>query len=313
MNVRVDALKKQARRRSTERHIAAVATLFIFPAIIGIFGAGTADAVTYFGLNLVIFVWSAVVIVFCLFFWRWNPTGEDVVGLAVSHENLENEVSECEKRIEKYARSINLLTIQANYSISSRNTIVTHVKAGMPDRAALEKAINDLADPLIAQGEEIFGLGSGERWSFAVYLYSKKSATLISVWRDRARCHPSRGMGRAWAAGEGHVGKSFTDQIPYITGDARSEEARQFSTAPPLKIEPYDRDTYISFAAIPIGPILNQDTRPYGVLVGTSDRVGRFDRENSGILVQIAISIASLLITGNFDIDLLTAEQHDAE
>lgn len=299
------AVRALSRRRSVERTFSSLASLVIIPGVCAVLGAFTPDLHRDLGSYGLGFLWLAVLALLAVFAIRLNPTGESLLELAVENEDQQDKIAQLTDREAELATQIDRLAFESSYSLSVRAAILTFARAKIATMEELRKAIDDLASPLYLQGEFIFQLQAAEAWNFAVYLYSAERDLLVPVWREKARRHRSAhgSLGREWGRGEGHVGKAFVDKRVIITGDALSRDAEPFSTVPPSKERDYDKALYRSFASVPIGPLLEGDGRPYGVLVATSDRVGRFDRGNAGILEQIAGAIASLLIAGELDID----------
>ncbi len=305
--IRRNALKSLSRRRNIERGLSSVAVLVVIPGVCALLGAFTPDIHKDYGTNVVSFIWLSVLVFLAVFAIRLNPTGESLLGLAVENEEQQDAIAKMQDGEARLSELVDRLAFETNYSASVRSAILTLSRQRITTIGGLEKAIHDLASPLDLEGEFIFNIGPSESWSFAVYLYSTNRDLLVPVWRRKAKNHksPRSDLGREWARGEGHVGKAFVDQRMIITGDAQHPDAEPFSAVPTSKERPYDRAVYRSFASVPIGPLLTSDGRPYGVLVATSDRVGRFSRENAGILIQIAGAVASFLITGGLDIDVI--------
>ncbi len=303
--VRRRAVKGLSRRRSVERWLTGVAALVIVPGTCAVLGAFTPDLDKSYGTNVLIVIWVAVLLVLAALAIRLNPTGESLLALAVENEEFEETIATLIEEKSQLSSLVDRLALQASYSSSVRSAILSFARQNISDIEGLEKAINDLASPLYLEGEFIFDIGPSEAWSFAVYLFSESRDILMPIWRRKSQNHksPKGDLGREWGRGEGHVGKAFVDQRVIITGDAQHPDAEPFSAVPPTKEKGYDRALYRSFASVPIGPLLAEDDRPYGVLVATSDRVGRFGRDNSGMLIQISGAVASLLITGGLDID----------
>jgi hypothetical protein len=280
--------------------------------VIGFLGAFTSDIHKNYG-SVIYWLWLIVAILFIISALRLHLSSRSSIALVVDNEGLSDQVRELQIDSEQLTRAIDLLALQVNYGASARATILSHARRGIRTIEQLKEALADMAAPLYSQGEFIFDFRLSEKWSFTVFLFSEKQRLLLPVWRERAKDFPSFGETRAWGPGEGHVGKAFVDQKSIITGDVRSPEAAEFSSIPPHRRKDYDDDLYVSFASIPIGPILEEDRRPYGVIVGTSNQPGRFDREKAGILFQVAGAIASLLITSESDIDNLLVPQVTTE
>jgi hypothetical protein len=162
------------------------------------------------------------------------------------------------------------------------------------DWAGLERVVKNVLEPLVANGEDIFGFGPSEKWNFVVYIYHQATDELVAVWREKGQAHPSEGLGRKWRRGQGHVGFAFANARAVITEDGRDQDVRNLVTAPEGHRRDYDEDVYVSFASIPIGPVGAQ-LEPLGVLVATSDRAGRFSSENSRIFAQAALALANCI------------------
>jgi GAF domain-containing protein len=64
--------------------------------------------------------------------------------------------------------------------------------------------------------------------------------------------------------------------------------------SPNAKRYDYDKETYRSFASIPIGPI-DENSQPFGVLVATSDQINRFYKGNCLILTHVADTLANVI------------------
>jgi hypothetical protein len=302
--LRTTVLRGLASNTETERLLSGIATLVIFPVLIGVLGAFSSDIRASYGA-VVYWVWLAVATLFILSALRLQLSSRSSIALVVENERLSDRIHILETDAEQLTRAIDFLALQVSYNSSARAAVLAHAQRGIQDVQQLREALADMAAPLYLQGEFIFDFKLSEKWSFTIYLYSAEQRMLLPVWRERAKDFPSLGDTRSWGPGEGHVGKAFVDQKSIVTGDVRSPEAAEFSSVPPQLRKEYDDELYVSFASIPIGPILEHDNRPYGVLVGTSNRAGRFDRENAGILFQVAGTIASLLITSKSDIDKL--------
>ncbi len=159
----------------------------------------------------------------------------------------------------------------------------------------LKLAIEAVCICFAAERETWFGFAIGEKWNFAVYLWDDNDEMLKPVWREKAYCHPSTGPGREWREREGHVGQAFSNKDVIITEDAQLPAVVGL-VAPNDKLEVYDADTYVSYVS---QPILRSDetARPFGVLVATSNEVGRFDEANCRVFAHAAIALASILET----------------
>jgi nitrate reductase NapE component len=310
-SLRRDVVKVEATKKQTELHVANVVAFVLFPIVMGWLGAFTSDIYRVHPW-LAVALWVLTFISFGLFWWRAYPSTPALLKLVDQNETLGDQIDELEITISDLGQSLNLLAAQATFSISSRVMLVHYLKRGISTVAEVRECFSEILAPAYLDGEFLFGFGGSERWNFAVYLYSSEQDLLVPVWREKAQNHPSAGMGRSWGRGQGHVGKAFVDLQTIITGDSQLEEVAQLSAAPTRLQRGYDGSTYRSFAAIPIGPMLpDKEPLPYGVLVATSDRVGRFDRENTAVLSQAAGIIGSLIALGSLEIDRLRDSTND--
>ncbi|CAJ0867314.1 hypothetical protein AMST5_01942 [freshwater sediment metagenome] len=303
-SVRSQVLKRESEKSQGELVVANVIAFVAFPAIIGLMGAFTSDIYKSHGW-LVFLLWTIIIVFFGLFWWRAYPAPQSLLKLVHENEGMETKIQNLEKDVSALEESIRMLASQAELALSSQSIIITSLDRRISTLDDLRWAISDLCAVFYIEGEFVFGFGGSELWNFGVYLYSKKSDLLVPVWREKSRNHPSQGTGRTWERGQGHVGKSFADAQVIITGDALQPDVRQLWWAPTGSEKPYDGEVYRSFASIPIGPIREDEKRPYGVLVATSDRLGRFDRENAVILQLVAGAIGSILVLSGATYDSL--------
>lgn len=297
-------LRSESQKTEWDRLVTHAVVLVVFPSIIGVLGAFTSDIHKAHG-PLIWAIWIVLIIFFVAFWMRYVPATSSVLALLRENEDLAEELRDKQRTIAGLETSITLLTYQSALSLSTRGMVAEYVKRGLSTTAELAEALSSLLAPLYLEGEGIFGFGGSERWNFAVYLYSKERDLLVPVWREKARTHPSVGPGRSWGRGQGHVGKAFVDRASIITPDSLHPEVEPLSSAPRGMEADYDREVYRSFAALPIGPLGDDVELPYGVLVGTSDRSGRFDRENVALLAHAAGAVASLVALADINMDSL--------
>ena len=175
-----------------------------------------------------------------------------------------------------------------------------YVEKNFDDVEEIDNAISEILATIVNEREEIFEFSAKEWWNFAVYIYDPNEQLLKPIWREKHRNHPSEGIGRAWARGEGHIGKAFVDCDPKITSDATIAAINDLLGPPQNKKRHYDSQAYQSFASIPIGPI-NEDEEPIGVLVATSNQKGRFNKPNSQILRHTAGVLANFIYLNHIE------------
>lgn len=177
----------------------------------------------------------------------------------------------------------------------------------------LREAVSEVVDAIVDNRDELFGVEENrELWNFAVYLWCPRKMRLFQLYRVKSPNHPAGPIGRSFAMGQGHVGKAFSDRSAKITADSGQPDVRNLMDAAPDLTRPYDAQLYVSYASIPIGDSEN-DGKPLGVLVATSNRVGRFDTLNAVPLRLCAQVIATLMKVTEFkfDSEMLTSQVSD--
>jgi hypothetical protein len=300
-------LSREAKAADLEYAITNYVVGLLFPALIGVGGAYTGDMGKLHPFIPFAF-WLVLLGIYALLWWRVRPANRSIIGLLRDSERLSYELSQRKNDVDQLGQSLDLLIWQSEISLSTRRMVVAYVEQGVTDINSLRECLGELLAPVYQSAEELFGTGASERWSVAVYLYSKKQDELIPIWTERAQLHPSTGNGRNWARGEGHVGKAFVNGSAIITLDASHPDVAALSATPPGKTKSYD-DVYRSFAAVPIGPLVGEGL-PLGVLVATSDRSGRYDQENTNVLRHLADVIAGLVTLAHIDVDVL--QEHES-
>lgn len=148
--------------------------------------------------------------------------------------------------------------------------------------------------PMIDSGGVLFEFDYGEVWSVSVYEFNESSELLEPVWWDRPHDHPSQGVPRSWRSGDGHVGSAFMQDRILFTTDLSSDEAAMLLKPSTTNERDYDCDVYRSFVSAPILLDGNPEPQRFGVLVITSNEIGRFDDENKAIVGQAAQVLAQL-------------------
>jgi hypothetical protein len=162
----------------------------------------------------------------------------------------------------------------------------------------LTEWLTDLLDFLVTDKLTLFGIGD-EQWNFSVYLFDPATSELSCVVTRRPTKKEEEAPHRSWREGEGHVGKAFQGRRPLVCADSADANVRGFFDAPAGKLMDYDLDRYRSLAAL---PIQSDDEPPFGVLVATSDIVGRFDPEDEETfrpLLSLSRTLATLLSVYN--------------
>jgi GAF domain len=303
-------LGEEARRADLEKSVATWAAVIVFLVAMAVLGAFTPDLWKYDRV-LTGGAWLVLAIAYAFAYFRTFPSTRSFVTLAVNNEQLEQDVRDLTTSLEALQRSIGLLSFLDSLNFSSRRMATAYIQNTPKTLADFKEMCAELLAPVYLEGEALFGLGGSERWNFAVYLYSKDRDELVPVWREKSANHPSEGMGRAWGSGRGHVGKAFIDGQPIITGDATHPDVAQFCASGEAARE-YDSEVYRSFASFPIGPIVNGESKPFGVLVATSDRIERFSKENTVVLSHLAETLAAIVSLAHIDAQMMLRSSSDS-
>lgn len=206
------------------------------------------------------------------------------------HQNYERSVAEAET----YKQKILYLSVLQEIIFAWNIMLLRYHRDAQPSAGGLGDEIGKILSLIVFKREDLFGFRAGEFWNFAVYLFDPQENVLRPVWRDKHPSHPSTGDARVWRPGEGHVGKAFIERKALITADATLQEVAQFLAAPMEKARPHDDTAYKALASFPIEGVA-ESGEAAGVIVATSDRIGRFDRVNSLVLNHAAAVLANVI------------------
>ncbi|MWV26436.1 hypothetical protein [Aurantiacibacter rhizosphaerae] len=148
--------------------------------------------------------------------------------------------------------------------------------------------------PMLEAAGILFNFGFDDVWSVAIYELEPTSEILEPVWFKRTEDHPSSGMPRSWRVGDGHVGSAFMQNRVLYTIDMADAEASMLLKPSAENGREYDDNVYRSFVSAPITLDLKSGPTQFGVLVITSNEIGRFDNENRAIVGHAAQVLAHL-------------------
>ena len=137
---------------------------------------------------------------------------------------------------------------------------------------ALMETLSALLDMVVAQKDVLLGM-TDERWNFAIYLYEPTGDQLKCLICRRPIRAEETAPHRAWHPGEGHVGLAFSRGEELVASDTSDPQIEQLFRGHGAKHRDDDTARYRSIASI---PIRTRGDNPWGVLVATSDRAGRF-------------------------------------
>ena len=139
-------------------------------------------------------------------------------------------------------------------------------------KTAVMGTLSALLDMVVAQKDVLFGM-TDERWNFAIYLYEPTGDQLKCLICRRPIRAEETAPHRAWQSGEGHVGLAFSRGEELVASDTADPQIEQLFRGHGAKHRDDDTIRYRSIASI---PIRTRGDNPWGVLVATSDRAGRF-------------------------------------
>jgi putative methionine-R-sulfoxide reductase with GAF domain len=310
----IDKIVELARKESAAlrelKRTAGIATAYVFPAILAVWVAFYEKLISadpwlfwlpFAGLVLL----QAVV-------GRYHLRGNQLVQEAYfeSRDILDHN-NTLKKSCNKLKRDIVYLSVVQEAALVWKAMERKYIEGGIHNADDLRESIAEIMAIIVRGRVKLFEFEPDELWNIAVYLYDARQERLAPVWRERHDEHPSKGLGREWARGQGHVGKAFADGATKITGDATDSDVAALMQPPGDMVNAYDDSAYRSFASVPIGPI-NQGDDPIGILVATSDRINRFDKANSLILLHAASVLANVVHLNHINLStMLNDRQRD--
>ena len=237
---------------------------------------------------------SVFIIIHALSF-LWTIQGAQLLqeSYFASREIFE-ENEELSTQSEKLKNVIRSLTILHEAVLGWRVMLRKYKSRSFDEPQEIHECISEILSVVVDRREEIFEISGVEWWSFAIYIFDKEEAVLKPIWREKHRNHPASTLGRTWHRGEGHIGSAFNKCDSIFTDDVTEGDLGEALGPRSTKVNPYDSEAYRAFGSIPIGPI-NDNDLPIGVLVATSNIIGRFDKANCLILRHAAAVLANLI------------------
>lgn len=285
----------ESARHKQGRIVFTLAATVVTPAAIGVWGTFASHLI---GLSPWLF-WSvlALLVMFQLFFavpqLLADAGSQEIYFFAreidTERLRLEQAVRESTASIEGLTGEIRRLIDLTDHAAGWLTMLGRYRGTGEPP----SDAIGEIMAVLVERRGRLFGIETDELWNFAVYRFEKDKELLTPMWRERHPSHPSTTLGRVFRPHEGHVGRTFAVRSPIVTRDATLPEISQYTQLGPDKQQPYDMQVYRSFAAIPLGSA-SAPGGLTGVLVATSDRVGRFDEAKDQHLRPLRLAAAAL-------------------
>ncbi|NBB71388.1 MAG: GAF domain-containing protein [Alphaproteobacteria bacterium] len=142
------------------------------------------------------------------------------------------------------------------------------------ERDVAEGLAYELSELIVYQKGDLLGIGD-EEWSVSIFIYEPRADELVPVVSRRRSVSQERAEHRRWPRDAGHCGRAFTTRNVLVCPDATDPSESQYFLAPMGLRRQSDAELYRSFASV---PILRGSGDAIGVVVATSDRVGRFQR-----------------------------------
>ncbi|WP_026481063.1 GAF domain-containing protein [Ahrensia sp. 13_GOM-1096m] len=302
------AFEKVSKSHATNTKTVAFLHHFVFPVIIGILG--WASPFLWAKSPMIsLGCWLMLLLVYGLSWWRGHPHYDDILDLLNKKLKDEKTIAKNNMEIDDLSTLYTDMYTNNVTSFVLRRMSVAYIKEitakkGKVQKPDFEEMISEICAPIYLSGDSLFGFEISEKWSVSLYLHHAKNDLLVPVWREKSATHPSNGLGRVWRQGEGHVGKAFIDRRPILTGNANDEGVAQLCRARGSKLAPYDVNAYVSFASIPLTLTSDDKLNPLGILVASSDKLGRFSEEDTAeILMHYSETIAAILELSAIDID----------
>jgi hypothetical protein len=294
------AARADARRAESFAKYAQLAQTIVIPALI-VALAWYREPILAVSGNLFLMPLGVLVIAQVSLFFVTNSAKQSVQDLYFHAKDLGAKISTLETEQVRLLERAGIFLFIDNYAETYCKTLLAYKGQGVKTKEEFLRVVENVLDPLVENGEAIFGFGPSEKWNFVVYIFDSDKNVLVPLWREKSRTHPATGNGRAWGRGQGHVGYAFANQRAIITEDCRRDDVRNLVNAQGNLAQEYDVNTYVSFASVPFGS-REPGRDPIGVLVATSDRPGRFTRDNSRLIVHAAVALANVLGVTDCDI-----------
>lgn len=266
------------------RYVLFISSIFV-PALLGILGAIggiSAEVRAIMVPAQICTLFFGLVLGVGLF---WFDENAALVFQKFAHEtlhsaNLQGEIEKQRVELTQLSAHINFLSVAARAVEAALLSTAT--------RDGLEETARQLLENVADQRAQLFGTGDDEQWNFAIYI--RNDGDELYCLHHRRNYGQPGDVPRTWPVGVGHVGLACQREGELLTDDAASQEVFQGKGD---LLRDYDRVRYRGIASICI-PDVNE-ARAIGVLVATSNKVGRYSQSNVQPLRDLAQSLGVIL------------------
>lgn len=291
------AVANQAEAHHKFLKLSAFLATFLFPTLIGLiltFRDGLSNLhASVFWIPLAIFIGAQLIFGFLVV-----RSGTSVFGILVDYEKAEQELEDTTNKYHQADEELKFFSFLSQYAYHWSTQTQGWRASINADPGNLRDAMDDMFAAIFSEDESAFELWPRERLKFVLYIHI--AGELIPVWVDEKTSGLRRvdSVPRTWPAGQGHVGITFSTSEDQITEDATTpDKIATFGAKRDLHRDS-DEQRYKSFCSL----LLSKDDTGFGVLVGTSNKVGRFTPEESALIVrQAATTVENMLSDANLE------------
>lgn len=230
--------------------------------------------------------WAGVILALVGSIWSMRMERSEPDNLIKAHEaidlakNAQVEIVAKNETIEELEAELGQTANLYFTSTTLREYVETQIAARDPDIA---KSIQGMVSLVSRSLRELMNVNGGEYWTLAIYKHvpvtgGEGNLTYLAGERSEPKDEPRKH--RDWAVGEGVAGHCYKIGRELIIEDVTDRDTAGWIYISPENQQGDDRRKYVSFAAIPVNvPHLS---RPWGVIVATSDEQMRFQTDGDG-------------------------------
>lgn len=225
-----------------------------------------------------------IAIAICLFFVRGREELLNFVELQFCFEkNLELD-KEKERMQLSYSSLLSYNDISRKI-IDHRELVLKEIELGRDFDFSI---LNQVLDRFEVALPEIFQFERGMYYNFSIYLFNPQTRLLECKYtsRDHVSKKAKRGASRSWGAGQGHIGKCFSNCVAYIDPDITKDP--MFSK---VNNNADDVKYYRSAISIPLKALYRYEDGcrkiPYGVMLLTCSVPNKLSKVDFEIMLNL--------------------------